>query len=93
MGVRIALGATRSRVVGLFLREQVLAVVLGLLAGGVAAAWTVAGLRREVFGITTTDPIVWTATALVILTTASLGAILPALRAAAVDPVTALRVE
>jgi predicted permease len=93
MGVRIALGATRSRVVGLFLREQVLAVVLGLLAGGIAATWTVAGMRREVFGITTTDPIVWTATALVILTTASLGAILPALRAAAVDPVTALRVE
>jgi hypothetical protein len=93
MGVRIALGATRSSVVGLFLREQVLAVVLGLLAGGIAATWTVAGMRREVFGITTTDPIVWTATALVILTTASLGAILPALRAAAVDPVTALRVE
>jgi predicted permease len=93
IGVRIALGATRSRVVRLCLQEQIIAVVFGLIAGAVVATWTVRGLRREVFGISATDPIVWTATAFIILIAASLGTILPALRASAADPVRALRVE
>ena len=93
LGVRIALGASRGRVVALVLREQVLAAAIGLVAGGVATTWTVRALRRQVFGITTTDPWVWGATALVILIMATLGVLLPALRASRVDPVKVLRAD
>jgi ABC-type antimicrobial peptide transport system permease subunit len=93
MGVRLALGAGRGRVARLLLGEQIVAVFIGLLAGGVVAAWTAGALRREVYAIAPTDPIIWAATALTIVATASLGTILPALRASRIDPVSALRVE
>jgi ABC-type lipoprotein release transport system permease subunit len=68
-------------------------VALGLAAGGLFAAWSVNALSREVYGVTTTDPLIWMVTAVVILATASAGTLLPAVRAARADPIQVLRAE
>jgi putative ABC transport system permease protein len=68
-------------------------VAIGLAAGGLFAAWSVNVLSREVYGVTTTDPLIWTVTAVVILATASAGTLLPAVRAARTDPIQVLRAE
>jgi predicted permease len=93
MAVRLALGADGGRVIRLLLKEQSLAVAIGLAAGGLFAAWSVNALSREVYGVTTTDPLIWAVTAVVILVTASAGTLLPAVRAARTDPIQALRAE
>jgi ABC-type antimicrobial peptide transport system permease subunit len=93
MAVRLALGAAGGGVIRLLLKEQLAAVAIGLAGGGLVAAWSVGALRGELYGITTSDPGIWAATALTILTTASLGTLIPAVRAAAVDPIKALRTE
>jgi predicted permease len=93
MAIRVALGADSWRLVRQLVREQLLAAALGLVGGGLFAAWSIDALRREVYGITTSDSVVWTATAMMILTTTSVGTLIPALRAAAVDPIKALRTE
>jgi ABC-type antimicrobial peptide transport system permease subunit len=93
IAVRMALGAGSGRVVRTLLTEQLLAVAIGLAAGGLVAAWSVNVLSREVYGVTTTDPLVWTATAVMILVTATAGTLVPALRAARTDPIAALRTD
>jgi ABC-type antimicrobial peptide transport system permease subunit len=80
-------------VIALLLREQLTGVVVGLLVGGVAAWWASGLLRREVYGITPTDPLLWTAAALTIVAAASLATIVPALHASRLDPATTLRAE
>jgi ABC-type antimicrobial peptide transport system permease subunit len=93
MAVRLALGANPRQVVRLILREQIFAVAIGLLAGGLVTAWSVGALSREVYGVTTADPLIWTTTAVIILVVASVGTLIPAVRAARTDPIKALRVE
>lgn len=93
MAVRLALGAARGGVVRLLLREQLGAVTLGLLGGGLIAWWSVSALSREMFGITAGNPLIWTAAAAVILLTAVGGTLIPAFRAARTDPITTLRVD
>jgi hypothetical protein len=93
MAVRLALGAGGGRVIRLLLKEQISAVAIGLVAGGVLAAWSVGTLSRQMYGVTTTDPIMWAGTAVIILVTATIGTLLPARRAARTDPIQALRAE
>jgi hypothetical protein len=93
IGIRQALGASCGGVIALLLREQLTGVVVGLLVGGVAAWWASGLLRREVYGITPTDPLLWTAAALTIVAAASLATIVPALHASRLDPATTLRAE
>ncbi len=93
MAVRLALGADGGRVIRLLLKEQLLAVAVGLAAGGLVAAWSVGALRREVYGVATTDPAIWAGSAVIILVMAAMGTLIPALRAARTDPITALRIE
>jgi putative ABC transport system permease protein len=93
IGLRVALGASPVHVLRLVLRDGVLLVGLGLLAGAalsIAASRFISGL---LFGVTASDPLVFAAvSALVAL--AALGACLvPSRRALAVDPLVALRAE
>ena len=93
VGIRMAMGASRSRIRGLFFRHGVRLVANGLVLG-IAAAIT-AGVYMEslLYGVKPTDP--W-AFAAVVLTLGVVGGIacwLPARRAARVDPVEALRYE
>jgi predicted permease len=93
IGVRMALGATRLRVVRLLLTEQLAGVAAGLAAGSLIAAWAVPALRASLYETTVYDPRVWTVAIAVVFFAAVAGTLLPAFRASRVDPATILRVE
>ena len=93
IGIRIALGATRERVVGMLVREQLVAVAIGLSVGALVSAWAVRLLESQLYGVSAYDPRVWTFAALVMLGVACAGTLMPSLRASRTDPVRALRSE
>ncbi len=93
IGIRMALGARRTTVVGLILREV-------LLLAGVAMAVTIPlamlatrMVRSQLFGVSVADPMVYGAGILIICVVAALAGFIPARRAATVDPARALRTE
>jgi predicted permease len=93
IGVRVALGAKPVAVLRLVLREVGLLLAIGGALGVVAAVAAGRFVESQLFGLGARDPAVFAA-ALVLLTLAGLGAgIVPARRAAAIDPVRALRRE
>jgi putative ABC transport system permease protein len=93
IGVRMALGATRGSVVGLVLRNAGLLVAAGLVAGAAAAWYLSSTAQAFLFRMDTGDPRVFL-TALGTLALAALVAsVVPARRAASVDPMIALRAE
>ena len=93
LGVRMALGATRGMVLRMVLREALGLLALGLLLGAIALFFTVRFVSTMLYGVSVYDPstLVGVATTLAIVTI--LAAIVPALRAAATDPIEALRAE
>jgi predicted permease len=91
IGVRVALGAQRSQVLGAILRESVGIVFIGVALGLATAAAVTRTLRPLLFEMSPTDPAtLGTATALIV-GTALLASWLPARRATRVDPVISLR--
>ena len=93
IGVRMALGASRSSVVGMVLLRAFVLVGAGLAAGGLAAWHLSAAARAFLFGVEPTDPRAFAAAAGFLLTAALVASAIPARRAAIVDLVTALRTE
>jgi len=93
IGVRMALGATRSKVVGMVLKNAGTLVVVGLTIGGLGAWYLSAAAKTFLFRIEANDPRAF-AVALGSLALAALVAsAIPARRAASVDPMVALRAE
>jgi ABC-type antimicrobial peptide transport system permease subunit len=91
MGVRMALGATRGRIVVMVLVSAGTLVAAGLAIGGVAAWYLSATAKAFLFGLEPTSAWAYAA-ALAVLALAGLAAsVIPARRAANVDPVEALR--
>jgi putative ABC transport system permease protein len=91
LGLRLALGASRSGIVVLILREVVGMVVIGSVIGGVMSL-TVTGIAgKMLFGLTPTQPVVFVVAACVLSAAALAAGWLPARRAALVDPMVALR--
>ncbi|HEX9690643.1 MAG TPA: ABC transporter permease [Gemmatimonadales bacterium] len=93
LGVRMALGATRRNVVQLVVRQGMLLAAVGLALGMLAAFATTRLLRSLLFGVSETDPVTMTAVAVAVTGAAFVASYLPALRAARVDPMEALRHE
>jgi predicted permease len=93
IGIRMALGATRERLVTGLVSEQIAPVLIGLIAGAVLAAWAVRFLEAYVYELSLYDARVWIAALVVVGATAVAGALIPSLRGSRVDPVRALRVE
>ena len=100
IGVRMALGADRSRVVGDVLRGAIGQTVLGLIFGVPAALYAVPAAlaatdsaASQLYGVQPRDPVVLATAALVLVLSAGLAAAIPARRAAAGDPTEALRAE
>ena len=93
IGLRIALGAMRRDVMRWVFSSGMQPVVIGLLAGVAGAVTMASALRSLLFGITPTDPVSFGSVVLVLLLTSGLACYLPARRAAALDPMTALRHE
>lgn len=93
IGLRMALGATPSTVVGSVVRTALGAAALGIGAGLVGAFALTETISSFLYGVSPTDPTTALAVAGVLLAVAGLAALAPALRAASVDPMTALRAE
>jgi predicted permease len=93
IGVRMALGATRSSVVGLVLREQLLLLAAGTASGLAAASIASHLIQSWLFGVSPGDAMSLAAAAIVLTSATLLAAFFPARRAAGVDPIAALRYE
>jgi predicted permease len=91
IGVRMALGAARSQVLGLVVRQALLPVAIGAGVGIAAAVATGRLMSSLLFGVSGGDPVTLIASAAVLGTAALLASWLPARRAVALDPVQALR--
>jgi predicted permease len=93
IGIRIALGASRSNVIAMVMREVIFLIGAGLIAG-IALALVLADLiRSQLYGLNARDPFTFIGSAIVLTAAASVAGFLPALRACSVDPTAALRQE
>ena len=93
IGIRLALGSSPAGVMRLFVREQTLAVAVGIVAGGVIAALTVGALRGQLYEISPHHPGVWLGVTLLLGAVALAGSWLPARLAARLDPARILRTD
>jgi predicted permease len=93
IGVRLALGADRTRVFSAVLLRTAAIVAIGIAAGLLGAAFASSVVARLVFGLEPRDPLTLAVAASVLALTAMLAGYLPARRASRVDPVTTLRAE
>ena len=93
IGVRMALGAQRSHVLGLVLRQGVVLAVVGVVLGPLAALGATRLLASLLFGVAPTDVIAFAGAAAALALAAVAASWLPARRAAGVDPIVALRSE
>jgi predicted permease len=93
IGIRMALGAGASRIVGLVLGESLRRVVLGVVLGLGGALAAARWIESLLFGLSPRDPLTLGLATLALLTVAAVAGYLPARRAAQVDPLVALRDE
>jgi putative ABC transport system permease protein len=97
-GIRMALGASNDRILGMVLRQGATQLAIGL-ACGIGAALLIAtlgdqGIRRQLnFNINPTDPKTYIAVALLLALVSLIATLVPARRATRVDPMVALRTE
>ena len=93
IGIRMALGADRRRVLAMVLRRALLQTAIGLAIGLPVALFASRGLASQLYGVTPRDPLVVGTAILVLAMAALIASVLPARRAAAIDPIKALRAE
>ena len=93
MGIRMALGAARGRVLGLVVGQGMALVGLGVALGLVGAFALTRLLGSQLYSVAPTDPGTFTAVAVLLSGIALAATLPPALRATRVDPVVALREE
>jgi predicted permease len=93
MGIRIALGAARSNVIAMVMREVFILIGAGLAAGFLLALALADLIRSQLFGLNARDPFTFIGAAIVLALAAGSAGFIPALRASTVDPTTALRQE
>jgi predicted permease len=93
IGVRMALGAERSRILGMVLRQGMELTVAGSVLGLLGAAVLTRVMASLLFGVSTTDVATFAVAPLVLIATAMVASYIPARRATRVDPVVALRDE
>jgi ABC-type antimicrobial peptide transport system permease subunit len=93
LGIRVALGAERNRLLALVSREVVLLVALGVGIGLPAALLSARFLESELYGLSARDPLTVAFAVVILLSTATLAGAIPAARASRVDPMVALRHE
>ncbi len=93
LGIRTALGATRTDVLTLIVRQGLVLVLLGVAIGIPAAVALTRVIASQLFGVTPTDPATFAAASVVFVGIAVLACSIPARRATKVDPLVALRAE
>jgi predicted permease len=93
IGVRIAMGAAASDILGLVMRQGLRLALAGIVLGGVLAYGLAQLLRGMLFAVAPFDPFVFVAVPLLLIATAAAATAVPALRASRVDPMHALRAD
>jgi predicted permease len=93
IGIRTALGAQRSNVLGMVLKQGMTMALIGTAVGIVLAFLLFRGLHSVLYGVESTDLVTMAAVSALLLSVAFLASYVPALRATKVDPVIALRNE
>jgi macrolide transport system ATP-binding/permease protein len=93
IGIRMALGAQPSAVLRLIMKQGLGVAAVGLVAGSLAAVAAAKVVSGALYGIGAADPVSWAGAAAVLLSVSALANLIPARRAARVEPSVALRVE
>ena len=93
IGIRMALGAQRTNVVAIVLRSAMTPIAAGLLIGVPVVLGAGRAIASQLFGVTNYDPLILAAAMAALIASAILAAIIPARRAASIDPLQALRTE
>jgi putative ABC transport system permease protein len=93
VGIRIALGARSGQVLGMVIRDGMKVIVVSLIVGLASAAAATRLLASQLFGVSTVDPLTFTAVPAILAMVALVACYLPARRASRVDPIVALRAE
>ena len=93
IGIRIAMGATRGQVIGLFLLQTATILLSGILPGIVLTVLVGRSARTLFYGVRETDPWAFVIASCVLIAGGILATIIPARRASALDPVQTLRAE
>jgi putative ABC transport system permease protein len=93
IGIRLALGAERNRVVRMIVQDGIVSIVLGIAAGLAVALAASRGMASLLYGVEATDGPTFALVALGLTVVGFVACALPALRAAFIEPVSALRSE
>jgi len=93
IGVRMALGASAATVLRMVVREGIGMAAMGVVLGLAGAAALTRLLQTLLFGVTATDPVTFVAVAAVLTLVTIAASLIPARRAAAIDPQRALRMD
>ncbi len=93
IGIRIALGATRSAIASAVLRRGVLMAAAGAVVGALGARWASKLLESMLYGVGRTDPLSFAIGVAVLLTTAVAACLVPVRRAVTVDPLISIRAD
>jgi ABC-type antimicrobial peptide transport system permease subunit len=93
IGIRVALGASRGRILRMVLSQGLRLAVVGSVLGLIASYWLTRLLSDQLYGVTSTDPVTLAGVTLVLLAVAFAACWIPARRATRVDPLIALRYE
>ncbi|MGH9654299.1 MAG: FtsX-like permease family protein, partial [Bryobacteraceae bacterium] len=93
IGIRTALGAPRIAILAMVIRQAMLLVLAGIIAGCIVAVFLARLAAHQLFHVSPADPEIFVWTACVLAATGLIAACIPAWRAVRVDPLTALRNE
>ena len=93
IGIRVALGAGGPEVVKMVISQGMRAVLLGVLCGSAAAVALTRFLTAYLYSVTPTDPLTFVTVVLLFIGVALAACLVPAFRAAKIDPMVALRYE
>jgi len=93
IGLRVAIGATRSRIVSMILGQGLRVALYGIVAGLIAALATTRFLASLLYGVGATDPLTFAAVTGLVLAVAISATSVPAWRASRIDPINSLRVD
>jgi len=93
IGIRIALGADKGRVIRLIMMEMLPVILFGIAAGVITGLLCGRFVESQLFGVKAADPLVFAIGVAVLLTASLLAAFIPAWRASRIDPMASLRHE